>query len=341
MVCTKKNGDPYSGGPDAKVPCCSGLQEVNKDWDNNGNWYWKCIAGGGSPDDPTPNGKLGLWSLVKDHPSCKGTYNSSDAYTIEQDSQGYTFSNISIPRDRCSAIDLSKCRFNIKNLKSLKFTFRLQGCNHIWIAPIWFTPDPWDKPQCQSGEIDLLESCKGPRLQTSFGDMRASQTCTSSKSNLTNLTLEDNKDYDFRMDVEQDQNNVTLVFYYKASSASTWIKRGVRENYQETHGWQQYPSSYHLISDVWNGGDGDEGYQGCGYTPASQEKCKYTVSNIVFTPRSSSAPVFADSTCDSKFTTEPSQKPEGQGMTLPEIWARYKVPIMGFGILLLVLSLLD
>ena len=69
--CTGASQDPFALGKDNKVPCCAGLEEELKEWDGDGNYYYKCMAKetgnfkcyhGGCPEDGG--------SLVKNCSSC-------------------------------------------------------------------------------------------------------------------------------------------------------------------------------------------------------------------------------------------------------------------------------
>eukprot|EP00931_Biecheleriopsis_adriatica_P077133 TRINITY_DN50754_c0_g1_i1.p1 TRINITY_DN50754_c0_g1~~TRINITY_DN50754_c0_g1_i1.p1 ORF type:complete len:271 (+),score=48.43 TRINITY_DN50754_c0_g1_i1:97-813(+) len=41
-ACTGKGGDPWNTG--AYIECCAGLQSSVKNWDGNGQWYYRCIS---------------------------------------------------------------------------------------------------------------------------------------------------------------------------------------------------------------------------------------------------------------------------------------------------------
>lgn len=41
-MCTAKGHDPYETGDNVK--CCSGLEQVLKDWDGDGRYYYKCMT---------------------------------------------------------------------------------------------------------------------------------------------------------------------------------------------------------------------------------------------------------------------------------------------------------
>ena len=244
------------------------------------------------------------WHYLQTHDSCVGPYNSDKAFTIEKNGQGFTFDTTRIDnRQTCAGIELLQCPFDIHALGSLQFTFKMEPCPKLWIAPLWFAPSPWVAPQCMSGEIDLLEACSTDALMTSFGDLQ--QGCTGKTSSLNVVSLRDNVNYDFKMDVETQKGSVNLVFSFKETSHSSWLLRGTRHNYNETHGWKEYNNSYTLRADVWNGGKGDEGYKWCGHKD-SNSKCKYTVSNIIFTPKLAIHPVFMNQECASLFSPAPS-----------------------------------
>lgn len=41
-ACTAEGQDPFGSG--AEVACCSGLNEVVKNWDGDDHWYYKCVS---------------------------------------------------------------------------------------------------------------------------------------------------------------------------------------------------------------------------------------------------------------------------------------------------------
>jgi len=51
--CTGQDQDPWASGN--HVPCCSGLNEVLKNWDGDDRWYYKCEGGSIAVPPPTPS----------------------------------------------------------------------------------------------------------------------------------------------------------------------------------------------------------------------------------------------------------------------------------------------
>jgi len=51
--CTAANRNPFGTG--SEVPCCNSLQKVLKNWDGDGNYYYKCLATPSPTPEPTPS----------------------------------------------------------------------------------------------------------------------------------------------------------------------------------------------------------------------------------------------------------------------------------------------
>lgn len=49
------------------------------------------------------------------------------------------------------------CEFRQKHLKGLQVDLESEGCNGLWVAPLWITPRTWATPQHATGEIDVFE----------------------------------------------------------------------------------------------------------------------------------------------------------------------------------------
>jgi hypothetical protein len=53
------------------------------------------------------------------------------------------------------------------DFQSLDYDFDIDGCNGVWAAPLWMTPDTWQW-DAGSGEIDSLEFCARDGVYMNF-----------------------------------------------------------------------------------------------------------------------------------------------------------------------------
>jgi len=64
------------------------------------------------------------------------------------------------------------CQFPMNKLMKLQATLDSNGCQGLWAAPLWISPQNWQSPQHASGEIDIFErGCsRDDGYLTSFGE---------------------------------------------------------------------------------------------------------------------------------------------------------------------------
>ena len=116
---------------------------------------------------------------LADHPN----YTDNNINMPPQDQERWTCGvNGDIALDLRSASDAKicnswstegSCQFPMNKLMKLQATLESSGCQGLWAAPLWISPQNWIPDQWQSGEIDIFErGCiKQDGYLTSFGNI--------------------------------------------------------------------------------------------------------------------------------------------------------------------------
>jgi hypothetical protein len=155
----------------------------------------------------------------------------------------------------------------------MEFDVTWNDCQDIWMAPLWLYSDPWRGPQGLSGEIDLLETCRGqnPKITTSI-------IC---------------RDHPHAQCYEPkwgDANGGKGHFVGKIASDGTWtmtrdgkLVSRYPQYINKIHSYKNGRNDpFHFVTDIWNGGAGDDGWKYCGMLN-HKTQCRYTVKNIKLT----------------------------------------------------------
>ena len=66
----------------------------------------------------------------------------------------------------CCSKTAPQCKVPMHDFVRLDYDFAVRGCDGVWAAPLWLTPDTWQWG-AGSGEIDSLEFC-GARAPASI-----------------------------------------------------------------------------------------------------------------------------------------------------------------------------
>jgi hypothetical protein len=203
----------------------------------------------------------------------------------------------------CLVAKSEPCKIPMHNFTSLDYDISMDSCNGIWAAPLWMTPDTWQWGG-GSGEIDSLEAC--PRNGV-FMNFAAGGHQISSGLDI------DNAD-DAHVTVRKDVAGIVTITTCSASdlSAGYQCPEPQYSSCDECNSSNDFAcfcndASGHiygsggcvegtdclwtLVSDIWNGLSGDDGYSGCmtavpelglaAGKPNYDSKCKLSVENIV------------------------------------------------------------
>lgn len=211
-----------------------------------------------------------IWAMRNSHPSCQGAFKKDGSGMCSGDPTSITM-DLSKVADKvgCYVWEARQCEWKMTEFKSMEFDAEWSDCDDLWIAPLWLTPSPWKPPQGKSGEIDLIESCKGHRgtVGTSIicnDHHRGDPNCKEPKWGKTS-----GGSGHFVGKIDQGSGTWTLhkdgelISQYPAYTKTIWDAK--------------FP--FHLVSDIYNGGNGDAGWHGCG-TLNKKTNCMFKVKNI-------------------------------------------------------------
>jgi len=171
------------------------------------------------------------------------------------------------------------CKFDLRNMEQLDFDINMINCGGTWAAPLWMTPDYWQGGGA-SGEIDMMENCPTNAVYNNFagGGSQVRVEIADPNSFQGHTTL-----------WKQDDGNGIQSIHVRTCDPSDMLDGSCREEgsiayYRDIYGangCRGQNCMYTLISDIWNGYAGDDGYQGCtgGQTHLSSG-CQTSVSNI-------------------------------------------------------------
>jgi hypothetical protein len=177
------------------------------------------------------------------------------------------------------------------DVAQISFETSMSNCKSVWAANLWTTPNPWLQNQHSSGEIDFVENC-AHSLNISFGETSQYYAQWPGK-NADNLTRQ-------RVTITFDQakDEVTTQMC-SIDDPSQCVSAMTRKGYfaDSAHNWRGRGRNFSLVSDLWDGTNGNEGYWGCQGKTDPNSQCSYQVSNIRFTPRDPNKPVFPDGAC--------------------------------------------
>jgi len=175
----------------------------------------------------------------------------------------------------------SACNFHMGNIFQVDFDVSMLGCTGTWAAPLWMTPDEWGTDGASSGEIDMLEMCPSDALYSNFaGGGTQKKWSFADANNFHGHTT---------MWKRADQYGVqgisvaTCISADMIDGACPEVGAAFLPDIYDKHGCHDGNCMYHLISDIWNGNDGDGGYQGCASGQShSSGGCSFSISNIRF-----------------------------------------------------------
>lgn len=162
----------------------------------------------------------------------------------------------------------------------------MSRCAKVWACPLWMSPETWRAPQHESGEIDFVENCDD-HLNVSFGEIAPYYS-----------------EWPHRSAAKLGKQHVVLEFQNDGSVLPTMTDSLTKETVAGVHltGSQSYQAMtsknwgsnpFRLVSDIWNGTSGNEGYAACQKQTDPDSKCGYTVQNIKIAPKPGEPKLFS------------------------------------------------
>lgn len=181
------------------------------------------------------------------------------------------------------------CPFNMHDLDQLDFDVDMVGCEGTWAAPLWMSPNHWEGGGW-SGEIDMLENCPWDQVRSNFAGASDNSKQVSWTGAVGTGAVGTGDDFKAHTTLwKQDDGNGVMSIHVKAchqsevNSDGTCPQDGAAylSDIYGKNGCSKGDCVYHMISDIWNGQDGDGGWVGCtGRSTNFGSQCKFSVTNI-------------------------------------------------------------
>jgi len=185
----------------------------------------------------------------------------------------------------CLVASSFDCKIPMYDFVSLDYDVHVSSCNGIWAAPLWMTPDTWQWDG-GSGEIDSLEMCPRDSIYMNFAGGGKQTQLDQGVFNIDGM--------DGHVTVRKDSTGIVTTAACKGSEAASnggqcaaptyqscdeclsttsegantyacWCNPNTNpENIYGSGGCQNNADCmWTLVSDVWNGVTGDDGYFSC------------------------------------------------------------------------------
>jgi len=163
------------------------------------------------------------------------------------------------------------------DIDQLDFDIDMVGCGGTWAAPLWMTPDHWAGGG-SSGEIDMVENCPSDAVWNNFaGGGTQVKTSADPNSWSGHTTMRKQADSDGVQSIRVQSCEPT------GGSCSTNAEVAYLRDIYGLNGCEGANCMYTMVSDIWNGNSGDDGYAGCaGGKPHYSSGCSISVTNIRF-----------------------------------------------------------
>ena len=184
----------------------------------------------------------------------------------------------------CFIWETDDCGYSIKKVDHIDFDVEWEGCDGLWMAPIWTFSPPWSpvtNKQGLSGEVDFVEMCPKPSVATNLGCYDAGQGDGCKDGGVVGNrwgkgTGSNGKKH---MQMTDSGDLIAKVDGKGVASYDNYLKTV----YPTTDGRD---NAYKFISDIFNdarGPRGDGGWDGCLGERNPLTNCKYAVTNIKIT----------------------------------------------------------
>lgn len=219
-----------------------------------------------------------IWEHQTSHPSCTGEYKTEGFSQCAGDPTSISLDMSKVDDKQGCYLYNSEQKLSWEFQPGTEITFdaEWENCEEVWMAPLWLTPTKWKPPQGLSGEIDLIETCKGHHGETLSTSIICSQhedeQCLDKEWGSTS-----GDGGHFVGKIDQDGTWTMEKCDLKDTSKCELISRYPK--YLTTNTGSKENMKFYFVSDLYNGGAGDDGWDGCG-TLNKNTQCKYTVANI-------------------------------------------------------------
>lgn len=219
-----------------------------------------------------------VWSTGANHdyPSCSMPRLVNNAQMCEGDPTSIVLQASGAAE--CLASKMDDCAFSMYDLETLDFEVQMINCKGTWAAPLWMSPNHWEGGG-DSGEVDMLENCPSNLVRSNFAGGGDQVEWTDNGDDFTaHVSMLKQSDGDGVKSI-----HVKACQYSELKGDGTCPESGaayLRDIYGK-YGCSRGDCTYHMISDLWNGVDGDGGWIGCTDRVTNYgSECQYSISNI-------------------------------------------------------------
>lgn len=236
----------------------------------------KKLCGGAEVVDATADW---VWSRnTVQSPSCTDPAPENPAKMCANDPTSVVIEGTGRPQ--CASSWMHDCKFNMRDLTQLDVDVSMLDCGGTWAAPLWMTPDYWAGGPA-AGEIDMLENCPAESLYSNFagGGTQKRWRIANPNGFHGHMTLwkvtEAHGAISIR--VKTCTHKEAREFGGSCHMNST---AHLKDIYYQ-NGCKDGNCMYTMVSDIWNGWAGDDGYNDCASgEPKWGNECRFSVSNI-------------------------------------------------------------
>jgi hypothetical protein len=188
-------------------------------------------------------------------------------------------------KSECLVASAPACKIPMHDFVSLDYEFTIDGCNGIWAAPLWLTPDTWQWGP-GSGEIDSLEFCGRSEMHMNFAGGGHQVQLPANQFSIDGSTGHNTVRKDpagivtiSTCTTQEAQNNgghCPAPVYEDCNDCqwgtepdgsphpfACWCNAGANNIYGSGGCTKGTDCMWTLVSDIWNGVNGDAGYWGC------------------------------------------------------------------------------
>lgn len=221
-----------------------------------------------------------VWSReVLQSPSCTWPEMENPAKMCAGDPTSVVIEGTGQPQ--CASSWMQDCKFSMRDLTQLDFDVSMLQCGGTWTAPLWMTPDYWAGGG-SSGEIDMSENCPAESLWSNFagGGVEKRWDIANPNDFQGHTTLYKLADGDGVLSIRVQTCTEKQAAVAGGSCPLTEDHAYLRDIYGQ-NGCRDGNCIYTMVSDIWNGWAGDEGFYSCANgEPKLGNKCKVSVKNI-------------------------------------------------------------
>lgn len=287
--CTAEGDDEYAYG--YLIPCCDGLEpELEYIWDD---YRYICVDDGEDDIDDNRWGDDGgdITGLCGGNDVVSGSYDwvwtpaTSNSYSCtspsvdsskpkmcDNDPTSIVLQVTDAPE--CLVAYASDCEMSAYDITRIEADIDMVDCYGTWAAPLWLTPDYWNGGG-SSGEIDMIEMCPETEVCANFAG-GGSPLCYS------NI---DPDAWHGHMTFVKSSSGDVIVMLCDGEDSCTGVDTATYSNWYDTNACTNgQDCMFKMVSDIWIGTSGDDGYTYCSKgTYDASSTCATSVRNIKVT----------------------------------------------------------